>query len=304
MLGDVNQIEFKATGKQILSPGWRTVFGKEEESGDENESTLPAFTKGESGPHTPALAEKWTQPPKPYTEATLLRAMETAGKMVDDEELRDALKENGIGRPSTRAAIIETLFKRHYIRKERKNLIATQTGIELIGTIRDELLKSAELTGIWENKLRKIERNEYRAADFLEELKKMVSEIVLHVLSDNSGRITAAEPQPEATKKKAAKPATAAKPRKKRTAKSTDSTTATKTSDTPTLPPAEKQPLICPLCHSGEVIQGKTAYGCSRWREGCTFRLPFDQPGIPLDEATLRQRIQNYTPHSNTNQNE
>ena len=304
VLGDVNQIEFKATGKQILSPGWRAVFGKEEENNDESENTLPAFTQGESGPHTPALAEKWTQPPKPYTEATLLRAMETAGKMVDDEELRDALKENGIGRPSTRAAIIETLFKRHYIRKERKNLIATQTGIELIGTIRDELLKSAELTGIWENKLRKIERNEYRAADFLEELKKMVSEIVLHVLSDNSGRITAAEPQPEATKKKAAKPATAAKPRKKRTAKSTDSTTATKTSDTPTLPPTEKQPLICPLCHSGEVIQGKTAYGCSRWREGCTFRLPFDQPGIPLDEATLRQRIQNYTPNSNTNQNE
>ena len=304
VMGDVNQIEFKATGKQILSPGWRTVFGKEEESGDENESALPAFTKGESGPHTPALAEKWTQPPKPYTEATLLRAMETAGKMVDDEELRDALKENGIGRPSTRAAIIETLFKRHYIRKERKNLIATQTGIELIGTIRDELLKSAELTGIWENKLRKIERNEYRAADFLEELKKMVSEIVLHVLSDNSGRITAAEPQPEAPKKKAAKPATATRPRKKKAAKNADSTPTAEASDAPTPPPTEKQPLVCPLCHSGEVIQGKTAYGCSRWREGCTFRLPFDQPGIPLDEAALRQRIQNYTPHSNTNQNE
>ena len=175
VLGEVNQIEFKATGKQILSPGWRTVFGKEENN-EESESTLPAFTKGETGPHTPSLAEKWTQPPKPYTEATLLRAMETAGKSVEDEELRDALKENGIGRPSTRAAIIETLFKRHYIRKERKNLVATQTGVELIGTIRNELLKSAELTGIWENKLRKIERNEYRAADFLEELKKMVEE--------------------------------------------------------------------------------------------------------------------------------
>ena len=140
---------------------------------------MPVFTKGETGPHTPSLAEKWTQPHKPYTEATLLRAMETAGKSVEDEELRDALKENGIGRPSTRAAIIETLFKRHYIRKERKNLVATQTGVELLGTIRNELLKSAELTGIWENKLRKIERNEYRAADFLEELKKMVGEIVL-----------------------------------------------------------------------------------------------------------------------------
>lgn len=296
VLGEVNQIEFKATGKQILSPGWRIVFGKEEENSDENESTLPAFTKGETGPHTPSLAEKWTQPPKLYTEATLLRAMETAGKLVEDEELRDALKENGIGRPSTRAAIIETLFKRHYIRKERKNLIATQTGIELIGTIRDELLKSAELTGIWENKLRKIERNEYRAADFLEELKKMVGEIVLHVLSDNSGRITAATPPVETPKKEAKKKAAApAKPRKKK---------ATKGDETQTPAPTDKQPLICPLCHKGEVIQGKAAYGCSRWREGCGFRLPFGENGQPLDEATLRQRIQEYKPNPNTENHE
>lgn len=296
VLGEVNQIEFKATGKQILSPGWRIVFGKEEENSDENESTLPAFTKGETGPHTPSLAEKWTQPPKLYTEATLLRAMETAGKLVEDEELRDALKENGIGRPSTRAAIIETLFKRHYIRKERKNLIATQTGIELIGTIRDELLKSAELTGIWENKLRKIERNEYRAADFLEELKKMVGEIVLHVLSDNSGRITAATPPVEPPKKEAKKKAAApAKPRKKK---------ATKGDETQTPAPTDKQPLICPLCHKGEVIQGKAAYGCSRWREGCGFRLPFGENGQPLDEATLRQRIQEYKPNPNTENHE
>ncbi|MCR8911787.1 DNA topoisomerase 3 [Barnesiella sp. ET7] len=296
VLGEVNQIEFKATGKQILSPGWRIVFGKEEENSDENESTLPAFTKGETGPHTPSLAEKWTQPPKLYTEATLLRAMETAGKLVEDEELRDALKENGIGRPSTRAAIIETLFKRHYIRKERKNLIATQTGIELIGTIRDELLKSAELTGIWENKLRKIERNEYRAADFLEELKKMVGEIVLHVLSDNSGRITAATPPVEPPKKEAKKKAAApAKPRKKK---------ATKGDETQTPAPTDKQPLICPLCHKGEVIQGKAAYGCSRWREGCGFRLPFGENGQPLDEATLQQRIQEYKPNPNTENHE
>ena len=296
VLGEVNQIEFKATGKQILSPGWRIVFGKEEENSDENESTLPAFTKGETGPHTPSLAEKWTQPPKLYTEATLLRAMETAGKLVEDEELRDALKENGIGRPSTRAAIIETLFKRHYIRKERKNLIATQTGIELIGTIRDELLKSAELTGIWENKLRKIERNEYRAADFLEELKKMVGEIVLHVLSDNSGRITAATPPVEPPKKEAKKKAAApAKPRKKK---------ATKGDEAQTPAPTDKQPLICPLCHKGEVIQGKAAYGCSRWREGCGFRLPFGENGQPLDEATLRQRIQEYKPNPNTENHE
>lgn len=296
VLGEVNQIEFKATGKQILSPGWRIVFGKEEENSDENESTLPAFTKGETGPHTPSLAEKWTQPPKLYTEATLLRAMETAGKLVEDEELRDALKENGIGRPSTRAAIIETLFKRHYIRKERKNLIATQTGIELIGTIRDELLKSAELTGIWENKLRKIERNEYRAADFLEELKKMVGEIVLHVLSDNSGRITAATSPVETPKKEAKKKAAApAKPRKKK---------ATKGDEAQAPAPTDKQPLICPLCHKGEVIQGKAAYGCSRWREGCGFRLPFGENGQPLDEATLRQRIQEYKPNPNTENHE
>ena len=296
VLGEVNQIEFKATGKQILSPGWRIVFGKEEENSDENESTLPAFTKGETGPHTPSLAEKWTQPPKLYTEATLLRAMETAGKLVEDEELRDALKENGIGRPSTRAAIIETLFKRHYIRKERKNLIATQTGIELIGTIRDELLKSAELTGIWENKLRKIERNEYRAADFLEELKKMVGEIVLHVLSDNSGRITAASPPVETPKKEAKKKAAApAKPRKKK---------ATKGDEAQAPAPTDKQPLICPLCHKGEVIQGKAAYGCSRWREGCGFRLPFGENGQPLDEATLQQRIQEYKPNPNTENHE
>ena len=296
VLGEVNQIEFKATGKQILSPGWRIVFGKEEENSDENESTLPAFTKGETGPHTPSLAEKWTQPPKLYTEATLLRAMETAGKLVEDEELRDALKENGIGRPSTRAAIIETLFKRHYIRKERKNLIATQTGIELIGTIRDELLKSAELTGIWENKLRKIERNEYRAADFLEELKKMVGEIVLHVLSDNSGRITAATPPAEEPKKEPRKKAAApAKPRKKK---------ATKGDETQAPAPTDKQPLTCPLCHKGEVIQGKAAYGCSRWREGCGFRLPFGENGQPLDEAILRQRIQDYKATPNTENHE
>lgn len=160
VLGEVDKIEFKVTGKQILEPGWRVVFAKEqveEKEGDE-ERVLPVFVKGESGPHVPDLNEKWTQPPKPYTEATLLRAMETAGKLVDNDELRDALKENGIGRPSTRAAIIETLFKRNYIRKEKKNLIATPTGVELIQLIHEELLKSAELTGIWEKKLREIEK--------------------------------------------------------------------------------------------------------------------------------------------------
>lgn len=285
VLGEVNEIEFKATGKQILSPGWRTVFGKEENN-DDNENTLPAFTKGESGPHSPALAEKWTQPPKPYTEATLLRAMETAGKSVEDEELRDALKENGIGRPSTRAAIIETLFKRHYIRKDKKNLVATQTGVELIATIRDELLKSAELTGIWENKLRKIERNEYKAADFLEELKKMVSEIVLHVLSDNSEKITAATPSDEAPQKGTKSTPKTAKPQKRKSGGKGK---------------AAEQPLVCPVCRTGQVIQGKTAYGCSRWKEGCTFRLPFGENGQPFDNDTLRKIIQEYNPNTNSN---
>ena len=184
--GVAEEIEFKATGKQILDAGWRVIFAKEPQSDEnkenEEESVLPAFTKGESGPHQPQLNEKWTQPPRPYTEATLLRAMETAGKLVDNDELRDALKENGIGRPSTRAAIIETLFKRHYIRKERKNLIATPTGVELIQLIHEELLKSAELTGIWEKKLREIERRSYDAGTFLAELKQMVTDIVYSVL--------------------------------------------------------------------------------------------------------------------------
>jgi DNA topoisomerase-3 len=195
VLGEVEGVKFKTSGKQILKPGWRVVFEKdtrvsdsEQEQEDENK-VLPDFVKGESGQHTPSFVEKWTTPPKPYTEATLLRAMETAGKFVEDEELRDALKENGIGRPSTRAAIIETLFKRNYIRKERKNLYATQTGVELIDTIHDELLKSAELTGQWEKKLRQIEKGTYNAADFIGELKEMIKQIVNNVLKDRSSHI-------------------------------------------------------------------------------------------------------------------
>ncbi len=185
VLGECNEVEFKATGKEILEQGWRVVFekskGDDENPNEDEEKILPTFVKGESGPHSPTLSEKMTQPPKPYTEATLLRAMETAGKFVDSDELRDALKENGIGRPSTRAAIIETLYKRNYIRKERKSLFATPTGVELIDTIDEELLKSAELTGQWENKLRKIEKKEYSGKVFLEELKFMVMDIVTNV---------------------------------------------------------------------------------------------------------------------------
>ena len=275
--GEADSIEFKVSGKQILDPGWRVIFAKdtEEESKEgEEESVLPAFSKGESGPHQPQLNEKWTQPPRPYTEATLLRAMETAGKLVDNDELRDALKENGIGRPSTRAAIIETLFKRHYIRKERKNLIATPTGVELIQLIREELLKSAELTGIWEKKLREIERRNYDAATFLSELKQMVTDIVYTVLRDNSNRrVTVMQEEPKAP---AAKPAA----REKKTEKKT---TARKKKDAPSPAPANSLPegdaivgQPCPLCGKGTILKGKTAYGCSEWKNGCTFRKPFD----------------------------
>ena len=187
VLGESAGVEFKTSGKVITEPGWRVVFaGEPSDEEKEKENILPDFVKGENGPHTPGLAEKWTQPPKNYTEATLLRAMETAGKLVEDEELRDAMKENGIGRPSTRAAIIETLFKRNYIKREKKNIVATPTGIELIGLIRNELLKSAELTGRWEKKLRDIEKKQYEAKTFIEELKEMLNEVVTSVLRDNS----------------------------------------------------------------------------------------------------------------------
>jgi DNA topoisomerase-3 len=191
VLGESAGVKFKATGKEITEQGWRVVFAGElnEEKEGEKDKLLPSFTAGESGEHIPSLAEKWTQPPKPYTEATLLRAMETAGKLVEDEELREAMKENGIGRPSTRAAIIETLYKRNYIRKEKKNIAATATGIELIALIRNELLKSAELTGRWEKKLRDIEKRQYEARTFIEELKVMLNEVVNDVLRDNTGSL-------------------------------------------------------------------------------------------------------------------
>ncbi len=197
VLGKVDEIEFKASGKEILDEGWRIVYNQQAEkqptievteNNDADEKILPTFIKGEKGEHTPTLTEKQTVPPKYYTEASLLRAMETAGKLVDDEELRAALKENGIGRPSSRAGIIETLFKRNYIRRQRKNLIATDTGIALIDTIHEKLLTSAELTGIWEKKLRDIEQKRYDAAQFINELKEQISKIVNDVLADSSNR--------------------------------------------------------------------------------------------------------------------
>lgn len=303
VLGEVDKVEFKATGKQILEPGWRVIFAKEQQEEtkeNEEERVLPLFTIGESGPHTPDLTEKWTQPPKPYTEATLLRAMETAGKLVDNDELRDALKENGIGRPSTRAAIIETLFKRHYIRKERKNLIATPTGVELIQLIHEELLKSAELTGIWEKKLREIERRSYDAATFLTELKQMVTEIVYSVLRDNTNRRVTIMPEdapekgtPQAKTKKNSSSKTkssdtendASPAKPKRTRKASGNTNKEKTAQAETLFSVSTEGneikgdeiigTLCPLCGKGHIIKGKTSYGCSEWKNGCTFRKPF-----------------------------
>ena len=302
VLGKVEDVEFKVSGKEILEPGWRTIYAQqptatqqqistsqpnnpqpsssEDDDKQDEERTLPTFVKGESGPHTPTLTEKWTTPPKYYTEATLLRAMETAGKFVDDETLRAALKENGIGRPSSRAGIIETLFKRHYIRRERKNLIATATGIELIDIIHEELLKSCELTGIWEKKLRDIEHKKYEAVDFINELKQQVTEIVYDVLRDNSNRrvtITTDEDLKKAKKKKTAAP-------KKAAAKSAATSSTASTKNAAASPqPATSEPsaddsiigTTCPVCGKGTIIKGKTAYGCSNWKNGCTYRVAF-----------------------------
>ena len=267
-------VEFKVTGKEILDPGWRAVYAKEskvsdddEEKKDDEEKTLPAFVKGESGPHQPTLTEKWTTPPPYYNEASLLRAMETAGKFVEDEELRAAMKENGIGRPSSRASIIETLFKRHYIRRDKKRLVATATGIELIDMIKEDLLKSCELTGIWEKKLRDIEHKKYDPAQFVDELKQQITEIVREVLADNSNRHVTVLTDEDLKKKPAAKKTT----KKKAAAKSP----APAPPSAPMQTPVVGQP--CPLCGQGVIIQGKTAYGCSRWKEGCTYRVPFGQ---------------------------
>ena len=256
VMGKAGDVDFKATGKTILDKGWRTVFEDNSMAQEKEQDVMPPFVKGEKGPHSPTLTEKWTTPPKYYTEATLLRAMETAGKFVEDEQLRAALKENGIGRPSSRAGIIETLFKRHYIRRERKNLVATPTGIQLIDTIKEELLKSCELTGIWEKKLRDIEKRQYDAAQFVDELKKQITDIVNDVLADTEVKHVDVGTDEKETKKK-------------RTTKNTNKKTSA--DDIVGKP--------CPLCATGTIIKGKAAYGCSRWKEGCTYRVPFADHG-------------------------
>ena len=269
VLADAGGVGFKATGKVIINPGWRSVFETDNTNNEDvqgEDKILPHFEVGESGPHEPSLLKKMTQPPKYYTEGTLLRAMESAGKTVDDEELREAMKENGIGRPSTRAAIIETLFKRRYIYRERKNIMASQAGIELISTINQELLKSAKLTGIWENKLRRIERGEYLAADFIAELKSMVSDIVISVLSDNSSKKIEIIDELKDSKLK------------KKT--SSDKKRITKF-----------EQVKCPKCGKGHILKGKAAFGCSEYKAGCDLRLSFDQYPETLTPTKLNKMI-------------
>lgn len=272
VMAQVDDVEFKTTGKVITKPGWRDLYKNDKDATDDKEGEdklLPDFTEGESGPHEPSLLKKQTQPPKPYNEGTLIRAMETAGRTVDDDELREALRENGIGRPSTRAGIIETLLRRQYIARERKNIVATQAGIDLIAIIREELLKSAKLTGIWENKLRRIERGEYAPQEFINELKTMVTEIVRSVIADDSNRrIVIADEEPAQKKSKTSTPA---KPR------------------APRLKSIEE--IACPKCGSGHLLKGRTAYGCSRYKEGCELRLPFTDFPDTLTPAKLRDAL-------------
>ena len=251
--------DFKATGKQILSPGWRTVYMNEKNPVQSDENILPIFVTGEHGPHEPGLLEKFTQAPKYHTEATLLRAMETAGKSVDDEELRELMKDNGIGRPSTRANIIETLFRRKYMKKDGKKLVATPTGIDLIDSIENDLLKSAELTGQWEKKLRLIELGQYDVTHFMDEMKQMVAEVVDQVKHSPRKEFTFA---PEET----------AIPEKKEK-----------------IAPAEPTETICPACKKGTLKKGKNAWGCSGWKEGCRFIIPFEFMGKKLTEPQIKR---------------
>ena len=283
VLGMVTDYEFKATGKVILEEGWRVLYPKKEGDKEENaeadqEQLMPNFVKGESGEHTPDLLEKMTQPPKMLTEATLLRAMETAGKQMEDEELRELMKENGIGRPSTRANIIETLFKRKYVVREKKNLVPTQTGIQLINTIQNELLKSAELTGIWERKLRQIEKGEYDPKIFLDEMKEMVTNLVNEVKLEQHQKIVIEQTEEEKKLAKVEHPenSVSAKPKEsKREAKSVDFLS-----------------LTCPKCNKGSILKGNTAYGCSEYKAGCTFKVLFEQFGKQLTDKQIFTLIQ------------
>lgn len=290
---DVNSLKFKATGKVITSPGWRVIYqnpaqaaaqtqaaqGQAQGQGADDENILPDFTVGESGSHEPGLVKKTTRPPKFYDDATLLRAMESAGKTVDDEALREAMKENGIGRPSTRAAIIETLFKRKYLYRKKKNIMVTQAGIDLIATISEELLKSAKLTGIWESRLRRIERGEYSAAEFIEDLKGQICRIVNDVIRDSGARRIDTGSAPSASGA-ATPPSGPASP-----AGGAAAATAPKAPRKPAIRKLEQ--IECPLCHRGHLLKGHTAYGCSEFRSGCTLRLPFEEYPADLTPGKL-----------------
>lgn len=259
VLGEAGGVEFKATGKVIVEPGWRELYPKKGIEAEIDEGQImPTFEKGERGPHEPDLLEKQTQPPKQFTEATLLRAMETAGKQVDDDELSELMKENGIGRPSTRANIIETLFKRKYVLRQRKNLVPTVTGIQLIDTIQNELLKSVELTGLWEKKLRQIENGEYEVKLFLEEMKEMVTKVVHEVWHERKQLITIEEDEVKEKVKNEK-----VKSKKEKGSNSSDK-------------------LICPKCKKGSILKGNSAYGCSEYKAGCTFKVEFNQYGKKL----------------------
>jgi len=259
VIGESRGISFKATGKQIIDPGWRVVYENEKGTVPDEENVMPLFSEGEKGPHEPELQEKQTQPPKYYTEATLLRGMETAGKQVDDEELRELMKENGIGRPSTRANIIETLFKRKYIRKEKKRLVATGTGMQLIDTIKSDLLKSPELTGQWEKKLRDIEKGKFLASQFKEEMFQMVTELCHEVKYDRDATKIEQEQEKSPPEKQSKK--------------------------------TDLSVLTCPKCGKGSILTGKTAWGCSSWKEGCEFRIPFQMLGKKLSDKQVEKLI-------------
>lgn len=280
--GHADDVKFKVSGKVISDPGWRVLYtgtnaeetAKDNADSDADGAVLPEFAVGESGPHQPRIVKRTTQPPKYYTEGTLLRAMETAGKTVDDEDLREAMKENGIGRPSTRAAIIETLFKRRYIYRQRKNIMASEAGIQLIATINEELLKSAKLTGLWENKLRRIERGTFSAAEFIGELKQMIHQVVINVLSDNTGYHINVDQKSETAAANSGKKA--------------GGTKAADKPKTPRKPRVTKvEQISCPLCRQGHLLKGRAAYGCSRYTEGCAFRLSFDQLPADITPAKL-----------------
>jgi DNA topoisomerase-3 len=299
VLGNVKELEFKVTGRQILEAGWRIVYGVEEPDENENEKqsendnkqVLPQFIEGEKGPHEPTLSEKQTSPPKQFTEATLLRAMETAGRQVDDEELRELMKDNGIGRPSTRANIIETIIRRNYIKKEKKNLVPTDTGIKLIQIIQSDLLKSAELTGQWERKLRMIEKGEYEVDTFKDELTAMVvnliaevnATVVTHKIFAVTDEATSQEAKGSREEKKKEK-GTKSKEQRLDTPNEKQKTKNEKVVFDPNI-------IICPKCKSIGLLQGKSALGCSNWKNGCDFKIPYEMGGKKMTGAIIEQLI-------------